>query len=90
MDIDSEVSIVGYTAVRPTFIKKSYKIGPLLADSEARIAEKLLKEVIRGAASVREPCSSCLSGRFFRESNMLINGLPDACFDKFLGDTSVG
>ena len=89
MAIDSEVSIVGYTAVRPTFIKKSCKIGPLFADSEA-IAEKLLKVVIRGAASARGPCSSGLSGRFFRESNMLINGLPDACFDKFLGDTSVG
>ena len=42
--IDSEGSIVGYTAARPTFITDSYKIGPLFADSEA-IAEMLLKAV---------------------------------------------
>ena len=44
MAIDSEASIVGYTVEPPTFIKKSYKIGPLFADSEA-IAEKLLNVV---------------------------------------------
>ena len=42
--IDGEGSIVGYTVARPTFIKGSYKIGPLFADSEA-IAENLLKAV---------------------------------------------
>jgi len=42
--IDNKGSIVGYTVARPTFIKDSYKIGPLFADSEV-IAEKLLKAV---------------------------------------------
>jgi len=42
--IDSEGSIVGYTVAWPTFIKDSYKIGPLFADSEA-VAEKLLTAV---------------------------------------------
>ena len=44
MAIDTEGSLVGFTVTRPTFIKGSYKIGPLFADSEA-ITEKLLKAV---------------------------------------------
>ena len=41
--IDSE-GIVGYTVARPTFIKESYKIGPLYADSGCSCI-KLLKPV---------------------------------------------
>ena len=44
MAIDSKGSIVGYTVAQPPFIKASYKIGTLFADSEA-IAEMLLKSV---------------------------------------------
>ena len=52
--IDSEGSIVGYTVARPTFIKESYKIGPLFADSEL-IAEKLLKGVFEELLRQEEP-----------------------------------
>ena len=52
--IDNEGSIVGYTVARPTFIKQSYKIGSLFADSEA-IAEKLLKAAFEELLRQEDP-----------------------------------
>ncbi|XP_068754213.1 holothin acyltransferase-like [Montipora capricornis] len=102
--IDSEGSIVGYTVARPTFIKESYKIGPLFADSEA-IAEKLLKAVFEELLLEDVPppvvcidaptekatklCERLQGKRSFELVYMVMNDLPDACFDKWFGYTTV-
>ncbi|XP_068758237.1 holothin acyltransferase-like [Montipora capricornis] len=102
--IDSEGSIVGYTVARPTFIKESYKIGPLFADSEA-IAEKLLKAVFEELLREEVPppvvcidaptekatklCERLQGKRSFELVYMVANDLPDACFDKWFGYTTV-
>ena len=103
--IDSEGFIVGYTVARPTFIKESYKIGPLFADSEA-IAEKLLKAVFEelfrqheGPVSLvcidaptekaTKLCERLQGKRSFELVYMVMNGVPDACFDKWFGYTTV-
>ena len=103
--IDSEGFIVGYTVARPMFIKESYKIGPLFADSEA-IAEKLLKAVFEelfrqqeGPVSVvcidaptekaAKLCERLQGKRSFELVYMVMNGVPDACFDKWFGYTTV-
>ena len=89
MAIDSEVSIVGYTVGPTNVYQRELQDWPAVCRFRGNCRE-IVESGDRGAASAREPFSSGLSGRLFRESNMLINGLPDACFDKFLGDTSVG
>ena len=102
--IDSEGSIVGYTVARPTFIEESYKIGPLFADSEV-IAEKLLKAVFEELLreEVRPPvvcidaptekatkvCERLQGKRSFELVYMVTNDLPNACFDKWFGYTTV-
>ena len=102
--INSEGSIVGYTVVRPTFVKEEgYRIGPLFADSEP-IAEKLLKavfeELFREEASpvvcMDAPTEKAaklgekLQGkRSFEQVYMVMNELPDACFDKWFAITAV-
>ena len=102
--IDSESSIVGYTVARPTFIKESYKIGPLFADSEA-IAEKLLKAVFEELLRQEEPapvvcidaatekaarlCERLQGERSFELVYMVMNDLPDACFDRWFCYTTV-
>ena len=102
--IDSKGSIVGYTVARPTFIKGSYKIGPLFADSEA-IAEKLLKAVFEELLRQVDPapvvcidaptekatklCEKLQGKRSFELVYMVMNDLPDACFDKWFGYTTV-
>jgi len=102
--IDSEGSIVGYTVARPTFIKESYKIGPLFADSE-EIAEKLLKAVFEELLRQEEPapvvcidaptekatklCERLQGKRSFELVYMVMDDLPDACFDKWFGYTTV-
>ena len=102
--IDSEGSIVGYTVARPTFIKGSYKIGPLFADSEA-IAEKLLKAVFEELLRQVDPapvvcidaptekatklCERLQGKRSLELVYMVMNDLPDACFDKWFGYTTV-
>ena len=101
---DSEGSIVGYTVARPTFIKGSYKIGPLFADSEA-IAEKLLKAVFEELLRQVDPapvvcidaptkkatklCERLQGKRSFGLVYMVMNDLPGACFDKWFGYTTV-
>ena len=102
--IDSEGSIVGYTVARPTFIKKSYKIGPLFADSEA-IAELLLKAVFEELLRQVDPppvvcidaptekatklCERLQGKRSLELVYMVMNDLPGACFDKWFGYTTV-
>ena len=102
--IDSEGSIVGYTVARPTFIKESYKIGPLFADSDA-IAEKLLKAVFEELLREEVPlpvvcidaptekatklCERPQGKRSFDLVYMVLNDPPDACFDKWFGYTTV-
>ena len=102
--IDSEGSIVGYTVARPTFITGSYKIGPLFADSEA-IAEKLLKAVFEELLRLEGPapvvcidaptkkatklCERLQGKRSLELVYMVMNDLPDACFDKWFGYTTV-
>ena len=102
--IDSEGSIVGYTVARPTFIKESYKIGPLFADSEL-IAEKLLKAVFEELLRQGKPAPVvCIDAptekatklyerlqgkRSFELVYMVMNDLPDACFAKWFGYTTV-
>jgi len=102
--IDSEGCTVGYTVARPTFIKGSYKIGPLFADSEA-IAEKLLKAVFEELLRQEKPspvvcidaptekatklCERLQGKRSFELVYMVTNDLPDACFDKWFGYTTV-
>jgi len=102
--IDSEGSIVGYTVARPTFIKASYKIGPLYADSEP-IAEKLLKavfeELFRHEKLVPLVCIDVptekgtklcerLGGKRSLElAYMIMNNIPDARFDKWFACTTV-
>ena len=90
---------------RPTFIKESYKIGPLFADSEA-IAQKLLKAVFEELFRQQEgPVSLvCIDAptekatklyerlqgkRSFELVYMIMNRVPDACFDKWFGYTTV-
>ena len=101
--IDSEGSIVGYTVARPTFIKESYKIGPLFADSEP-IAEKLLKAVFEellrqqnGAPAVcidapsekaTKLCERLGGKRSFGLVYMVTNNLPTSRFDKWFGYTT--
>ena len=98
--MDIEGSIVGYTVARPTFIKESYKIGPLFADSEP-IAEKLLKAVFEELLRQEEPapvvcidaptekatklCERLQGKRLFELVYMVTNDLPDACFDRWFG-----
>ena len=102
--IDSEGSIVGYTVARPTFIKGSYKIGPLFADSEA-VAEMLLKAVFEELLPQEKPapvvcidaptekatklCERLQGKRSLELVYMVMNDLPDACFDKWFGYTTV-
>ena len=102
--IDSEGSIVGYTVARPTFIKGSYKIGPLFADSEA-VAEKLLKAVFEELLRQVDPapvvcidaptekatklCERLQGKRSLELVYMVMNDLPGACFDKWFGYTTV-
>ena len=102
--IDSKASIVGYTVARPTFIEDSYKIGPLFADSEV-IAEKLLKAVFEELLRQQDPapvvcidaptekatklCERLQGKRSFELVYMVINDLPNACFDKWFGYTTV-
>lgn len=102
--IDSEGSIVGYTVARPTFIKGSYKIGPLFADSEA-IAEKLLKAVFEELFRQVDPapvvcidaptkkatklCERLEGKKSLELVYMIKNYLPDACFDKWFAYTTV-
>ena len=101
--IDSEGSIVGYTVARPTFIKDSYKIGPLFADSEA-IAENLLKAVFEELQRQKNPapvvcidaptekatklCERLDGKRLFELVYMVTNNLPNACFDRWFGYTT--
>ena len=100
---DSEGSIVGYTVVRPTFIKGSCKIGSLFADSEA-IAEMLLKAVFeelprqqQGASVIcidaptekaSKLCERLQGKSLFGLVYMVTNDLPNACFDKWFGYTT--
>ena len=102
--IDSEGSIVGYTVARPTFIKGSYKIGPLFADSEA-VAEMLLKAVFEELLRQEKPapvvcidaptekasklCERLQGKRSLELVYMVMNELPDLCFDKWFGYTTV-
>ena len=102
--IDSEGSIVGYTVARPTFIKASYKIGPLYADSEA-IAETLLKAVFEELLRHENPasvvcidaptekatrlCERLQGKRSLELAYMVMNNIPDARFDKWFGVTTV-
>ena len=101
--IDSEGSVVGYTVARPTFIKDSYKIGPLFADSEA-IAEMLLKAVFEELLRRQDPapvvcidvptekasklCERLQGKRLCGLVYMVTNDLPNACFDKWFGYTT--
>ena len=101
---DSKGSIVGYTVGRPTFIKGSYKIGPLFADSEA-IAEMLLKAVFEELLRQVDPppvvcidaptekatklCERLQGKRSLELVYMVMNDLPGACFDKWFGYTTV-
>ena len=89
---------------RPTFIKESYKIGPLFADSEA-IAQKLLRAVFEellrqqdhasvvGIDAATEKatklCERLQGKRSFELVYMIMNRVPDACFDKWFGYTTV-
>jgi len=102
--IDSKGSIVGYTVARPTFIKDSYKIGPLFADSEI-ITEKLLKAVFEELLRQQDPapvvcidaptekatklCESLQGKRSLGLVYMVMNDVPNACFDKWFGSTTV-
>ena len=102
--IDCEGSIVGYTVARPTFIKQSYKIGPLYADSD-EVAEKLLKAVFEELLQQEKPapvvcidaptekasklCERLQGKRSLELVYMVMNDLPDACFDKWFGCTTV-
>ena len=102
--IDSEGSIVGYTVARVTFIKGSYKIGPLFADSEA-VAEMLLKAVFEELLRQVDPapvvcidaptekatklCERLQGKRPLELVYMVMNDLPGACFDKWFGYTTV-
>jgi len=102
--IDSEGSIVGYTVARPMFVQKGYKIGPLFADSEP-IAEKLLKAVFEELLRQQHPapvvcidaptekatklCEDFKRKRSFELVYMVMNDLPNACFDKWFGYTTV-
>ncbi|XP_044175580.1 uncharacterized protein LOC122958701 [Acropora millepora] len=102
--INSEGSIVGYTVARPTFIKGSYKIGPLFADSEA-IAEKLLRAMFEELLRQVDPapvvcidaptkkatklCERLQGKRSLELVYMIMNYPPDACFDKWFGYTTV-
>ena len=102
--IDNEGSIVGYTVARPTFIKASYKIGPLYADSEP-IAEKLLKAVFEELLRHEKPvpvvcidaptekgtslCERLGGKRSLELAYMVMNNIPDARFDKWFGCTTV-
>ena len=101
MAIDSEGSIVGYTVARPTFIKESYKICPLFADSEA-IAEKLLRAVFEELLRQVVPapvvcidaptkkatkmCERLQGKRSLKLVYMVMNDFPDLCFDKGFGN----
>ena len=102
--IDSQGSIVGYTVARPTFIKASYKIGPLYADSDA-IAEKLMKAVFEELFRHEKPspvvcidaptergttlCERLGGERSLELVYMVMNDIPDARFDKWFGCTTV-
>ena len=102
--INTEGSIVGYKVARPTFVKEEgYRIGPLFADSEA-IAEKLLKAVFEALLQGESAAVVCvdaptekagklcerLQGKIlFHVVYMIMNDLPDACFDKWFGYTAV-
>ena len=102
--IDIEGYIVGYTVARPTFIKQSYKIGPLYADSD-EVAEKLLKAVFEELLRQEKPapvvcidaptekasklCERLQGKRSLELVYMVMNDLPDACFEKWFGCTTV-
>ena len=102
--IDSDGSTVGYTLTRQTFIKESYKIGPLLADSEV-IAERLLRAVFDELLRQQDPapvvctdvptekasklCERLQGKRLFGLVYMVTNDLPNARFDKWFGYTSI-
>ena len=102
--INSEGSIVGYTVARPMLIKEEgYKIGPHFADSDA-IAEKLLKAVFEELLQEQPAPLVCIDAltkkaiemgerlqgkRWFEHVYMVMNGLPDACFDKWFGITTL-
>ena len=103
--INNEGSIVGYTVARPMFVREEgYKIGPLFADSEP-IAEKLLKVVFEELLRQEEPSlvvsidtltkrATQLGERLgkrtsFEHVYMVMDDLPDACFDKWFGYTTL-
>ena len=102
--IDSEGSIVSYTAARPTFIEASYKIGLLYADSEP-IGEKLLKAVFEELLRHEKPvpvvcidaptekdtklCERLGGKRSLELAYMVMNNIPDARFDKWFPCTTV-
>ena len=102
--INSEGSVLGYTVARPLFVKEEgYKIGPLFADSEA-IAEKLLKAVFEEllqeqptpvvyidapTKKAKEMGKKLQGKKSFDVVYMVMNGLPDACFDKWFGMTTL-
>ena len=95
---------MGYIVARPMFVKEDgYKIGPLFADSEA-IAEKLLKavfkELLRGEPApvvcidaptkrAKEMGEKLQGKKSFEMVYMVMYDLPDACFDKWFGMTTV-
>ena len=101
---DSDGSTVGYTLARPTFIKESYKIGPLFADSEV-IAERLLRVVFEELLRQQDPapvvctdvptekasklCETLQGKRLFGLVYMVTNDLPNARFDKWFGYTTI-
>ena len=101
----SEGCIVGYTIVRPTFVKEEgYKIGPLFADSEA-IAEKLLKALFEVLLHQEKPAPLvCLDaptkkamelgeklqgGKVDDFVYMVTKDPPDARYEKQFGVTDV-
>ena len=101
--IDEEGAVVGYVVARATFVKEyGYKIGPLFADSES-IAEKLLKSLFEELLKQDVPVvrldgiqqnvtelAEKLHGKCSdNQVYMAKRGLPDACFDKWFGITSL-
>ena len=101
--INSEGSIVGYIVARPLLVKEGYKIGPLFADSEP-IAEKLLKAVLEELLQEEPVPVVCIDAltkkakemgeklqgkKSFEMVYMVMYDLPDACFDKWFGMTTL-
>ena len=102
--ISSEGSIVGYTVARPLFVKgEGYKIGPLFANSEP-IAEKLLKAVLEELLQEEPVPVVCIDALTKKAKEMgeklqgkksleivymVMYDLPDACFDKWFGMTTL-